>query len=140
MPKIKVTQADKYFSKCVRTAVNWTCQRCHATHQENSQGLHNAHWHTRGNWGTRFDPDNCAALCYGCHQYIDSHPYEKTEFFEKRLGKGLAQIITEKANRPAYGVKKQLKDITAHYREELKRIQSLRSEGVCGEIKIRGYL
>jgi len=94
---------------------------------------------TRGNWGTRFDPDNVAALCYGCHSYLDSRPYEKADWFEKHLGVGLAQIVREKAKQPAYGIKKFKAEIAKHYREELKRLQSLRANGEGGKLKIVGY-
>lgn len=139
MPKIKRLAADTWFSKCVREAAGWQCDRCGAQHEENSMGLHNAHYMTRGNWGTRFDPDNVAALCYGCHSYLDSRPYEKAKWFEDKLGKGLAEIVQEKAKRPAYGIKKQLKDITKLYKAEHERIRKERSEGHTGKLKVISY-
>jgi hypothetical protein len=136
---IRITSADREFSKCVREAAGWMCQKCGAQHQEKSMGLHNAHFMSRGNWGTRFDPDNTAALCYGCHSHLDSHPYEKTAWFEKLLGEELAQIVREKAKRPAYGIKKHKADIAKHYRQELKRLHELRNEGATGPLKVIGY-
>jgi hypothetical protein len=35
---------------------------------------------------TRFDPENALALCYGCHQFIDSHAAEKETLFRLRFG------------------------------------------------------
>jgi len=137
MGKIKVTQADVHFSKCVRTAANWTCQRCHKQYPEDWGGLECAHFMTRGSWSTRFDPDNVAALCTGCHFYLDSHPYEKVSWFEGYLGEGLAEIIRLKSNTPAYGIKKHKKEISKHYREELKRLKQARIDG--GELKVIGY-
>ncbi len=136
---IKILACDREFSRCIREASNWTCERCGAQHEEKSMGLHCAHFMSRGNWGTRFDPDNVAALCYGCHSYVDREPYEKTAWFEKRLGNGLAEIIIEKAKRPAYGIKKQKKAIAKHYREELKRLRQLRMDGDNGQLTVIGY-
>jgi hypothetical protein len=41
---------------------------------------------SRGKLRTRFDPENAAALCYGCHRHLDTHPNLKREFFRERLG------------------------------------------------------
>lgn len=136
---LKIFECDRQFSKCIREASDWTCERCGSKHEENSMGLHNAHFMSRGNWGTRFDPDNVAALCYGCHSYLDREPYQKTAWFEERLGIGLAGIIQEKARRPAYGIKKLKKEISKHYREEHKRLKQLRADGVTGKLEVIGF-
>ena len=137
---LKIFPEDSAFSKCVREAAGWKCERCGSQHEEKSKGLHCAHFMSRGHWGTRFDPNNVAALCYGCHSYVDSHPYEKTEWFEGKLGEGLAQIVREKANKPAYGIKKYRKEIGRHYREELKRLQALRREGDVGLLEVVAFV
>lgn len=94
---------------------------------------------SRGKWGTRFDPENVAALCYGCHSYVDREPYYKAEWFENHLGKGVAQIIREKSEDTKHGLKKLKKEISAHYRNEYKRLISLRKKGECGTIDIIGF-
>lgn len=96
--KIKIRKADSCFSNYIRTRDKWTCQRCFKQHEEHSQGLHNAHMHTRRNESTRFDPENCCALCYGCHQFVDSHPFEKIEFFTKRLGQDKFDALRVRTN------------------------------------------
>lgn len=80
------TTADIKFSKMIRERDHFTCQRCGARHTPTSRGLHCAHLYTRRTGVTRLDPDNAIALCYGCHQYVDSHPEEKTELFRFILG------------------------------------------------------
>lgn len=137
---IKITPADQWFSRCIREAADWTCERCGSKHAEKSQGLHCAHYMTRGNWGTRFDPDNVAALCYGCHSYLDREPYEKAAWFEARLGAGLAQIVKEKAKRPAYGIKKLKGEIATFYRAQYQRLLTMRADGVTGRIEVEGWL
>jgi 5-methylcytosine-specific restriction endonuclease McrA len=83
---IKRSSADIKFSKRIRERDRYTCQRCGAVHAENSTGLHSAHMFSRRILATRFDPENAVAACYGCHQYLDSHPNEKLAFFRERLG------------------------------------------------------
>ena len=82
---IKRDAADIRFSKMIRERDAYTCQRCHK-YLGPSPGLHAAHMFSRRIKATRFDQDNACALCYGCHQYLDSHPNEKLTFFRDRLG------------------------------------------------------
>ncbi len=53
---------------------------------ENSQGLHCSHYIGRGNWATRFDPDNALSLCYGCHRIVGSDPTEHTRILLAKIG------------------------------------------------------
>lgn len=78
--KISLTPLDKLFSKYIRLR-DKTCQRCGSSH-----GLQCCHFHSRRYKILRWNPDNAVCLCFGCHAYLDSHPYEKIEFFKKRLG------------------------------------------------------
>ena len=34
----------------------------------------------------RWDEENAIALCFGCHQYLGSHPVEHVRLFQERLG------------------------------------------------------
>lgn len=87
---MKRTTADKLFSEIIRTRDNWTCQRCNKTINKHSptarQGLHCSHFIGRSRYNTRFDEMNCVALCYGCHRYFTSHPFEHHEWYFKRIG------------------------------------------------------
>jgi len=86
MAGIKRTAEDIKFSKMIRIRDKWTCQRCGAEKAPNSQGLHCAHGFTRRTKATRFEPSNALALCYGCHQFVDSHAAEKEALFRLRFG------------------------------------------------------
>ncbi|HEU4864637.1 MAG TPA: hypothetical protein VFT76_00190 [Actinomycetota bacterium] len=84
---MKRSAADDRFSKYVRSRDDWTCQRCFAIFPEGRRGgLDCAHMFGRGKMNTRFDPENAAALCFGCHRWLDTHPELKREFFLRRLG------------------------------------------------------
>jgi len=84
--RIKIRIADKEFSLFIRNRDNWICRRCLTTYPKGSQGLHNSHFWGRGRENTRFDPENCDALCFGCHQYFGSNPAEYNEWKLKQLG------------------------------------------------------
>ena len=119
---IKILAADTWFSKCVRESANWICQRCKSQHEEGTSGLHCAHFMSRGKWSTRFDPSNVAALCYGCHSFLDRNPHEKLKWFEAYLGKRVADAMIEKSEDTRHGLKKLKKEIASHYRAEYKKL------------------
>jgi late competence protein required for DNA uptake (superfamily II DNA/RNA helicase) len=85
---MKRSTADILFSKYIRKRANYTCQRCGAVHEENSQGLHCAHVFTRGGYLLRHDERNALCLCYGCHQWFDSKATkeQKQELYEEWYG------------------------------------------------------
>lgn len=87
MGKVKIRREDSLFSKYIRNRDKWTCQRCHRTHEEGSRGMHCSHYWSRGKWGTRFDPENCDALCYACHMlWGGDRRSAYTAFKKKQLG------------------------------------------------------
>ncbi len=45
---------------------------------------------------TRWDEENCCALCFGCHQYLDSQPIEKVEFFKEWLGENNFNMLNSR--------------------------------------------
>jgi len=94
---IKRTAADRKFSLMIRERDNWTCQRCGKQYVPPTKALHCAHNHTRRcpvctsgskkqHVCTRLDEFNALALCYGCHQFVDSHAAEKERLFRAQFG------------------------------------------------------
>src|SRR4249920_2098539 len=81
---IKRTAADARLSSQVRARDGWRCKRCGSA--PNRGGLHAAHMFTRRTQATRLDPDNLLSLCFGLHQYLDSHPVEKEAFWRAEIG------------------------------------------------------
>ena len=92
---IKITPADSWFSKCVRQRANWRCEHCGTQYDTSSTGLHCSHFHGRGNWATRFHPENARALCFGCHSKMGANPFEHTEWFTEQIGEGMFQILLD---------------------------------------------
>lgn len=97
--RIKLDPADIIFSKYIRTRDGWICQRCKKKFEPNSQGLHCSHYFGRGRESTRFDPDNCDSLDFGCHRIWESQDREAyREFKIKQLGEQKFKLLQIKAN------------------------------------------
>ncbi len=45
------------------------------------------HYHGRARRSVRWDPDDAAGLCGGCHMFLDSQVSEKAQWFESHLSK-----------------------------------------------------
>ena len=89
---------DSLFSRYIKLLSGGYCKRCGKFLGLYSQGLHCAHWQSRGEWTTRYEKDNACALCYGCHSYLDHNPKgmeEKDELFFRILGTKRANEILE---------------------------------------------
>ena len=86
--KVKERKTDKLFRQYIRKRDNFTCQRCQREYPDGGRGLHVSHYWGRARENTRFDPENCIALCYGCHM-IWGHGDGRGDyvsFMKKRLG------------------------------------------------------
>lgn len=89
----KTTYADKLFSLFIR-ARDGKCMRCHRT----DLPLDCSHYWERGKTGTRFDPDNCIALCRDCHTAWDKKQNQAyKDFMLKRLGQERYDALERKA-------------------------------------------
>jgi len=99
MTRIKIDPADKAFSLYIRTRDNWTCQRCRKKFTPPTKALHCSHYFGRGRENTRFDPENCDALCHGCHQHWGSADKEGYRNFKiNQLGREHFNLLTLRAN------------------------------------------
>ncbi|MEW5248899.1 hypothetical protein [Microbulbifer discodermiae] len=143
---VKITSADKWFSRCVRERAGWRCEGCQSEYPENSAGLQCSHFHGRGSYAVRFDPDNAFAHCTRCHYFFEGNPHEFTRWVRERLGEGAYDILLEKkqvvdnARFARRDVKQRHKsEISRHYREEYRRMQALRKDGDMRRIEFVGY-
>jgi len=139
---MKISPADKYFSKCVRARTNWTCECCGKQYEENSQGLHCSHYYGRRAYAVRYDPMNAFAHCFSCHQKLGSNPEDFHRWATETLGKQAIGILQEKRENIglAKDYKKNLKDVAKHYREQFKLIQEQRELGNNERINFVGYI
>jgi len=110
--KIRIDPLDKLFSKFIRLR-DKVCQRCGGTN------IACAHFHGRAKKSVRWDEDNACGLCFGCHIYLDSHPIEKIEFFQWRLGDRY-DLLNARANQPG---KPDKGAIELYLKEKIKELE-----------------
>ncbi len=141
MGGVKITPADKAFSRCVRIRVNWKCERCgNQFYPPATGGLDCSHHHGRAAWGVRLDPLNAEALCYGCHSHVGGTQERREEVLTDQE----IDILYEKKRDTNLGKEyrktKGVGLIAKHYREEFNRMQELRDQGETGRIEFIGYI
>ena len=140
--KVKLKQADIWFSKCIRERSNWTCERCGKYYPtKETRGLECSHFHSRAKWGVRFDPINCEALCTGCHMYLGGNPYIHNEERLIRNGQEALDRLLIRANSQNLGrlAKRAESDIAKHYKQQFSIMQSKRIEGEIGRIEFEEF-
>jgi hypothetical protein len=97
----RIFPADRAFSNFIRERDGWTCQRCGREYPPPTSALHNSHFFSRGKWSTRFDPENCMALCYGCHRFMDKHIESEYKPFKiERIGEDAFSALSIRAYTP----------------------------------------
>ena len=143
MGGIKRTPADAAFSDCIRERANWCCEVCGADYTGRTQGLHCSHYHGRGNWSVRFDPDNAEAACYGCHQKLEGSPHDFYLRWMEKLGEGAYQLLLERKNDTDRGREarktKGKGEIAKHYRDEHEKMVAVRDSFHAERIEFTGY-
>lgn len=94
-------KADSMFSLYIRQR-DGKCMHpdCRNKSDTNIKQMQNSHFYGRGEWATRFDPDNCDTAHKGCHYF----KWEKTkntdylEFKKKQLGTKRFNILKKKVD------------------------------------------
>ena len=109
---------DNWFSKCVRHRDGHTCQKC------GKGGTDAAHIYGRAKKSTRWSMDNAVTLCSYCHRYFTAHPIDFHDFLRSLYGDGHLEILREKANAILKTNKILRKEISDHYRGELKKAEA----------------
>ncbi len=101
--KIKLRPADRLFTKYIRLRDNYTCVKCgRAYSPDNCRNLGVSHFYGRANEGTRFDPENCDALCtIPCHQKWGGEGRREYEDWKlNQLGQERFDLLTLRAHTP----------------------------------------
>lgn len=135
---IKRTALDKVVSDLVRARVDWICERCEKYFPEGSgrAGLHCSHFYGRGSKSVRYFFSNLSSFCYGCHKYMERSRDEYTAFKKKELGETAFDELVRRANAPRKYTKADIKDMTKHYKAQLKYIERRRANGEQGYLPV----
>lgn len=105
---------DSEFSRFIRSRDEFTCQRCDKVYLPNAMGLHNSHFIGRANRATRWDPENCDAMCNGCHQYLETHkPTYYRDWKRNQLGEERFRALELRS--------REVKKWTIHELQELRK-------------------
>ncbi len=124
MAGIKRTAADAAFSDAIRLRDNYTCRRCQRRYDGPHQGYQCAHIiHGRRSASTRYCADNAMGLCATCHNWLDEHPFDATAWLTEELGQGHIDLVHEKHRAHLKTNEAVRKEITRHYRAEIKRME-----------------
>jgi len=136
---IKITPADKAFSKCIRAANNYTCYKCGTVYNKSSTGLHCSHNFGRRHRTIRWCKENALSMCFGCHSWFEENPADSGQWLIDEIGEGAVQILREKRDSGVKVTKLEEKDIAKHYREQLKLIEQRRNTGETGYIDFESW-
>ena len=98
--KIRIRKTDQLFSLYIRRRAKWKCERCGKQYQEGDRGLQCSHFWGRAKESTRFDTENCTALCHGCHACFTANPELHRAWQLKRLGQKRYYALMIRANTP----------------------------------------
>lgn len=99
--RIRIDPLDVLFSTYIRTKAGWKCEMCFKQYHPPTASLQCSHFKGRRNKSTRWEPENCAALCFSCHRRVTEDPEFHRNWFLKRLGEERYNALILKAN--SYG-------------------------------------
>ena len=85
---MKLSPLDILFSKYIRLRADYTCEYCGSVQNPETKRpqMDTAHFKGRRYRQVRWDTDNAACLCHGCHMHMHDNPDTWAKFFETRLG------------------------------------------------------
>lgn len=116
--KIKVDPADSLFSKLIRERDGWKCMFCGTQYEPPTSGLQCSHFWGRGHKATRWDPENCDALCYGCHARNEGNKQGfYREFKIKQLGMKAYRALEKRSKTLVKYGQYNKKQVLAHLKE-----------------------
>ena len=116
--RVKIDKLDRLFSQYVRMGAGNHCERC--GHWAEFGRLQCSHFFGRAKKSVRYDEENAAGLCFGCHQYLGSHPFEHTVWFQERLGEDRFLLLRARADTPC---KPDREAIELYLKEKIKELE-----------------
>ena len=123
---VKRTPIDMLLTEYIKLKANGECEWCGKVGK--TQGMHISHFIGRTYIRTRYDEDNVAYLCFGCHKFMHDFPSIHTQFFEKRLGSDGVEKLEIKARAGGEVDKDKIK---ASFKEKIK-LEGLQEKDATG--------
>ncbi len=125
-------KADAMFSLYIRKR-DGRCMHpnCTRKNDRDTKAMQNSHFYGRGEWVTRFDPENCDTAHRGCHYF----KWEKTknteylDFKKKQLGTKRFNALKKKVD----DSKKHGAPVVKHSERIIECMEFLRSVGFVDE-------
>lgn len=117
---VKVSPADTAFSLCIRTAANYTCEKCGKTDKR----MECSHIFSRKHRTIRWCKENAMCKCNYCHRWWHQNPLDAAAWFLSKVGQGVVDILKEKRDSKVKVPKSEEVEIAKHYRAELKKLEN----------------
>jgi len=136
---VRISKADTWFSKCVREANNWTCEKSGVMFERGSMGLHCSHIFSRRHRTLRWCKDNAQALSFNAHQWFGGNPADSGAWITELLGEGHMDMLREKRDSGVKVSKLEEKEIAAHYKQEHEKLMQRRLAGETGKLDFESY-
>jgi hypothetical protein len=126
--RVKRDKRDDIFSKMIRARDGYYCVKCGVKHEETSTGLHCSHNVPRRYLRLRWTPLNAISLCFACHHWYGSEPYESGKWLEQYLGKRNLKLLLT--------MKQQKLKITKAVKEDIYTILKGERENQLNQLEI----
>lgn len=129
--RISIDKRDTVFSKLIRLRARWTCEAC-STYFQHGHGLQCSHFFGRRHKSTRWDPDNAAAHCFGCHRRFTENPLEFAAWIRRYLGDVRYEALQLRHSQIAKRTKSELEALYQHLKNELAALEANPNHLVVG--------
>ena len=122
--KVNYRPLDNLFTTYMRLKADGKCEYCGQT----PKSLFSFHCHHgvagRRYLNTRWEEDNCAALCLACHNLFGDLPSINQDFFKKRIGSKRMEELEVVARTIKKMTKERREAIKADLKERIKRLDT----------------
>ncbi len=117
---MRISPLDILFSKYIKLKAGEKCEYCGATNKQ----LHCHHGVVGRRYvNTRYEEDNCACLCVGCHYLLGDFPKINNDFFIKRIGTKRAEELEIIARTYRKMDKNRREEIKANLQKKVKLLE-----------------
>ena len=122
MKRVVINPLDTLFSKFVKLKAGGKCEFCGKV--PNPMGYHCHHGVAgRRYLNTRWEEDNCAALCLACHNLLGDFPSTNIDFFKKRIGTERYEQLEIIARTYHKMTKERKQEIKAYLKERIRILE-----------------